>query len=120
MRDNNHHGDGLKRPIPHTPADTLREAAQLMRRRAEAATPGPWMDTADGDAFAGPRLITGTGYGDGDRRAVADAEHIAGWHPAVALAVADWVDASVPYSARGAIRPEALAVARAYLGEVPE
>ena len=52
-----------------------------------------------------------------------EAEHIASWHPLVALAVADWLDAAAERAERpGALAlhslsPGPLAVARAYLGE---
>lgn len=99
-------------------AELLREAAALMRARAELASPSPWK--ADGeDISLGPdpynlAAITCS------RNVEADAEHIASWHPAVALAVADWLDDAVavwaallPYRERE--RLTALAVARAYL-----
>lgn len=83
-------------------AEILRKAASLMRERAEAATPGPWIPFD------------------------ADADHIASWHPAVALAVADWLDATaddwdrstapIPVSDIRLDARAALAVARAYLG----
>ena len=93
-------------------ADVLRKAAALMRERAEAAGPNdPWF-TSDDDA-----------------NTPEDAEHIASWHPAVALAVADWLDATA-VRVEAAREPkdggarnhgwrgsrQALAVARAYLG----
>jgi hypothetical protein len=96
--------------------ETLRRAAALMRERAEAATPGPW--AADPDTWhphghplgyrrvvsgepnpiSGirmPHLHTATLVPPGspeDRAAMADAEHIASWHPAVALASAKALD----------------------------
>lgn len=105
-------------------ADLLREAARLMRERAEVATPGPWTCYGDhlvwpsekGPAANDPILaMVGPDHDD-------CAEHIASWHPAVALAIADWLDvaAETPnYSReRHAKRniDAALAVARAYLG----
>lgn len=62
---------------------------------------------------------------------IRDLDHLASWHPAVALAVADWLDAEA-LDAEGRersgrdrtncdvevyISPLVLAVARAYLGE---
>ena len=104
-------------------AETLRRAASLMRERAEEATEGPWTTWADpkpgidkaavetawtrGDPDDGGSLVT-------DWCDLPDAEHIASWHPAVALAVADWLDAT---AARIEEIHEALTVARAYLGE---
>lgn len=89
-------------------AETLREAASLMRERAEAA-----LASAPGDAnwHAVSSLMA-------DGKTPRDAEHIASWHPAVALAVADWLESEVnewgdlPHM----LNPHALAVARAYLG----
>jgi hypothetical protein len=107
-------------------AEILRKAAALMRERAEAATSGPWaLASVSGQGFAVHR---------GEHTTVSlfsasyDAEHIASWHPAVALAVADWLEAeAVAHSgeifddwdaATACCRmPAALAVARAYLGE---
>lgn len=66
-------------------ADVLRKAAALMRERAEAATGGPWL--AYGHTVEG----AGTVYFD-KHSLHGDADHIASWHPAVALAVADWLD----------------------------
>lgn len=107
-------------------ADVLREAAALMRERAEAVT-------GDIGLCARPDQCAHRGFcrypllGDVPR---ADAEHIASWHPAVALAVADWLQ-SVSVDVDKRDNPErvggryealripderaALAVARAYL-----
>lgn len=113
-------------------ADTLREAARLMRKRAEKATPGRWETTDRGLTHPGVGMdvhsdLEGSvvadccGYQGG--AGIDDAEHIASWHPAVALAVADWLDAyaerlEVLGHAIGSNRGQALAVARAYLGQV--
>lgn len=116
-----------------TPAEELREAAKLMRKRAGAATPGPWerpLDTRyrnfvmaampddetgswnDGiipAEFASHKGPTGRYAGQRERVSVVsaaiwsiggfvrkrsgrDLEHIASWHPLVALAVADWLE----------------------------
>ena len=128
-------------------AALLREAAALMRERAEAEPATGWVkcDFNDGDhrplwgvandAFFNPpadedvpwlaiEVHTGT---------EATAEHIASWHPAVALAVADWLDdeANTGEQLRDVLREvegrddlnweygglgKAMAVARAYLG----
>ncbi|HET7405540.1 MAG TPA: hypothetical protein VFJ21_00185 [Mycobacteriales bacterium] len=121
-------------------ADTLRRAASLMRERAEAATQGPWR--AEPIRGIGLRradvrgLPENTAYDyRGDAVATAadsefgaclqgDADHIAGMHPAVAVAVADWLEVVarrwVEAGTRSSItreRASALAVARAYLGE---
>ena len=74
--------------------DLIREAAALMRERAEAATEGgPRWETGPDDMHGPSRLVV---YPADSDSAVAfagyeDAEHIASWHPTVALAVADWL-----------------------------
>lgn len=119
-------------------AETLRRAASLMRERAEAATPGPWSFTdsevVDDVWDAGLVVVDGDRTAiaalhdewyepeDGEPACVDDAAHIASWHPAVALAVADWLDmsaASYEHSWTGshAFVQHALTVARAYLGD---
>jgi hypothetical protein len=80
-------------------AEVLREAAALMRERAEAARAGRWGRTEStpggtlvvADRAAGPvRVASCTGsLPEGNE---ANATHIASWHPAVALAVADWLE----------------------------
>lgn len=108
-------------------AETLRRAAALMRERAEAAGRDWNADCEPGDSLH----LWVTDYDPSDptgqtamQRLVggADApwsEHIASWHPAVALAVADWLEYVADQGDRAAInhRARALAVARAYLGE---
>lgn len=69
-------------------AEVLREAAALMRARAEAATPSPWQIRHG--QYVTTNSIPPALIGCDERP---DAEHIASWHPAVALAVADWLDA---------------------------
>lgn len=97
----------------------LREAAALMRERAEAATPGPWERSWDNQMIAG--------YGspcDGEQLAdffdsESNAVHAASWHPAVALAVADWLEQTAiswHLYENHAIRNTAIVTARAYLG----
>jgi hypothetical protein len=145
-------------------AEVLREAAALMRERAQNVALTDWYFTqAHEESFRGYDVWTH----DGETHwtvATSDyadtAEHIASWHPAVALAVADWLERTADdegqwYGARAACRdldqngPDAdgmecgcaykdcyehgkwhncthgapdlsaaLAVARAYLGEV--
>ena len=74
--------------------DVLRQAAALMRERAEAVNyPSPWQI---GGGTCGIRCNEGRNYvastygGVGTEEAAAI--HIASWHPAVALAVADLLD----------------------------
>ena len=85
-----------------TPAEELRQAAKLMREQAQAATPGPW------SAFA-------------ECHETPDAKYIAGMHPGVALAVADWLETEARMVERRSLSVEghtfhALKVARAFLG----
>jgi hypothetical protein len=109
-----------------TPVETLREAARLMRERVEALSPE--FDWYSPHAMAALLAENPTHTRLGDPLACAhDAAHIAAWHPAVALAVADWLDAEARrfeecqefLPAMSGVDPNALAVARAYLGERP-
>jgi hypothetical protein len=132
--------------VTTTPADELREAARRMRDTALAATPsadplpGGWAGFGtDADTlgrsmlFGGPAengYRTGTVFSTDGRcdecvgPSDADVQHIASWHPAVALAVADWLDGVAhglatgdPDDLLGLGEPTAaFAVARAYLG----
>jgi len=121
-------------------ADVLREATALMRSRAEAATPGRWdsapdhggRETGDGHQVFGNRhrpegserdsvQFVGKCWGWGPTEA--NAQHIASWHPAVALAVADWLS-DIATDLDHDLWPDghdvprnALAVAVAYLGD---
>jgi hypothetical protein len=78
--------------------ELIREAAQVMRQRAKAATAGPWESLDDGDRLVAWKLDP-SGQFDDDFDYVVDepisnaanAEHIASWHPGVALAVARWL-----------------------------
>jgi len=102
-------------------AEIIRRAVALIRERAEAATPGPWM-RGDLDRF-GEGSYT-VDYTDVEPNVCggidpADAEHIASWHPAAALAcadmleiIADGLDVNPYYDF-----PPAEDFARAYLGE---
>lgn len=92
-------------------ADVLRRAAALMRERAEAATPGPWsMWDGWGPTSDGLMGVARFGPDSGERvfthdeqrdlyASRADWEHIAGIHPAVALAVADLLDLAASHEA---------------------
>ena len=107
-------------------ASLLREAAALMRERAEAArdsAPKTWDETgwAERDAdWYEPHAMSSRKVASAH-----DSEHIASWHPAVALAVADWLDSEAAAHegefwmdvASACCRMEsAIAIARAYLG----
>lgn len=102
-------------------AELLREAAALMRERAEAATgmAHRWValggSVAVGRVFCGQVMVAKTDETLGG--APFNAEHIASWHPAVALAVADWLDSAASgYVEAEPLIDAALVVARAYLG----
>lgn len=98
-------------------AEILRRAAALMRERAEVA-----LAMREQAASNFPNIDmswpTAENLEDNDWDAE-DADHIASWHPTVALAVADWLDgcASVLEVHHGAVKAPAIRVARAYLGE---
>lgn len=108
-------------------AEMLRKAAALMRDRARAANAGPWKWTEQThNEWYGIQSefdALGTMFDP------SDAFHVASWHPAVALAVADWLDTAAwqweqvdrdqewPDSRKTTAHLEDdLAVARAYLG----
>ena len=113
-------------------AETLRRAASLMRERAEAATQGPWLLDSIENGEHGLFLPDGRGpeherLGCGGSQIAGwmtdfNATHIASWDPAVALAVATWLDSHADIHAlrtcdeRLIVPCPALAVARAYLG----
>jgi len=126
-----------------TPADTLRRAAALMRQRAEKATPGPWHAWLDGsDVYVesnptGHMIASLERCEDPEHQKVLredEGDYIASWHPAVAHAVADWLEYTAntfdirqigdPGLGDKGIYPPmcrpAVAVARVYLGEVPD
>lgn len=105
--------------------DTIRRAAAAMRERAEAATPGTWMPDPDEEVGTAEVIIEEYECHEVARISCdfgTDAAHIASWHPAVALAVADWLEVVAGY---GEPQPghgtrnfdAALVAARAYLGE---
>ena len=121
-----------------TPSETLRSAAKLMRERASAATPGPWEYVNDFDITHGYEInehgraqanwIATVDAGDDELDEAGmlplNAAYIASMHPAVALAVADWLEnearaaEAIPGDSPvlGPLIRHALATARAYLG----
>lgn len=111
--------------MSETPAQELREAARLMRERAEAVQqnhPAPWV-TAVWDSHTPPAHVVEDAEGVsvvGRTRALN--AHIAGMHPGVALAVAElldkiaWMVELDPDLAGRVGVDETLAVARAYMG----
>lgn len=109
-------------------ADLLRRAAALMRERATGITPAPWSVGTFTCEVRGNdgRNYVGSTYGGILGMEELNAQHIASWHPAVALAVADWLDETADNWTRiDPLRPHfnnrfersAYMVARAYLGE---
>jgi hypothetical protein len=111
-------------------AELLRRAAALMRERAGTLPAGPWRTSGnsddqsfvqDAEQLLDVEVHVSDGYYSDFAGTVRAAEHIASWHPAVALAVADWLDYQANYGhltrhISGSDAPER--VARAYLGEV--
>jgi hypothetical protein len=114
-----------------TPAEILREAARLMRERAERTgklCPAPWYAEPDEVVDESRVVASETGPGPHFGESGQDDEvtvHIASWHPTVALAVADLLDAEATWAQDRPPTPEGfgypedskcLRIARAYLG----
>ena len=118
--------------MAETSAQELREAAKLIRERAQAATPGPWQHMCLGSEGCLVLRANGTvrerdhrvaRFGQKEWKADhADADYVTGMHPGVALKVADLLD---KLAWMGELDPdmlgrvgcdEAIAVARAFLG----
>lgn len=117
-------------------ADVLRRAAALMRERAKSARAwdGNWQVHEDkpgrvievkGDGWDDAIIASCIDYG-GTENGTEYAGHIASWHPAVALAVADWLEESAKYATwrehigsgpTADLIDRAFTVARAFLGE---
>ena len=114
-------------------AETLRRAAALMRERATDARAGTWL-TAPSDLTPDATLVLADWQHEPRRVAtcagslpegnLANADHIASWHPAVALAVADCIDAALCYfdpdefsEAEREMHDSLLTLARTYLNE---
>src|ERR1700761_1298240 len=74
--------------------DRLRKAAQVLRERAEKATPGPWTEgkIIYGQVIA-PDPDDDRGLLVSDSPESRDAQWIATIHPGVGLALADWLHA---------------------------
>ena len=100
-------------------AETLRQAATLMRQRAAANTDQPWKAAPHSRTRRCMTVQSGSLFLAYYVQPQA-AEHIASWHPAVALAVADWLDLVARILDDGfspnAETSAALRVARTYLG----
>ena len=89
-------------------ADKLRQAAKVLRERAEKATPGPWgvANEIDGVRAGQPTVVVATRPGDRYARRVVsvgqtrphlrpsapNVAYIATMHPGVGLALAKWLD----------------------------
>ena len=119
--------NGSERMPEHSPAEELREAARLMRERGRRAladlsdfawTAGPtidpdnngWYVALDYDVDGYDTTVAQLPYDyEGDT-----AQHVASWHPTVALAVADVLDAFA--DGHPLCDGKVLTVARAYLG----
>lgn len=83
-----------------SPIEELRSAEALLRKRAGAATPGPWRydpDMFDNGAVMSdsPEVNPGWGclVGETTSERTADSEWRATMDPVVGLALADWLDA---------------------------
>lgn len=112
---------------PGSPAETLRSAAKLMRDAAGKAPAFPWR-VEPGHLGGMPEYVRSVDDGEGTVaecwREPGAAAYVAGMHPGVALAVADWLDSEARHADGGeggidCTPKHPLAVARAYLGEVP-
>jgi hypothetical protein len=79
-------------------ADRLREAASVLRYRAEKATPGPWHSEGKlgqaKDICAEPGVLRGVGrdLAVAERVFGRDANYILMMHPSIGIALADWLD----------------------------
>ena len=105
----------------------LRRAAAKARETATAAPRAPWYVTHDplgthvenGEGRTG-RVVKGAGEDRTDDKGETTADHIALWHPGVALAVAEWLDSAAHDAEQVGADPHALVVARALLNEPEE
>lgn len=82
--------------VETNPRELLREAAGLMRERAEVAAPSPWEDDrTPGRGFGAAVWHTKESGHDAILAGAMrheDATHIASWHPEAAIAAADLLD----------------------------
>jgi hypothetical protein len=114
--------------VSEAPAETLRRAAKLIRERAGGCEPRRWHWTALGEKRY-PQQVRSDGnvaiiaecYIDPVHRPY-EAEHIASWHPLVALAVADLLEGEAWHADGGEDGTDHVAslpyqLARTYLGE---
>jgi hypothetical protein len=110
-----------------TTADRLHQAATKIRGTASAAAPGPWThddtgvwvtDRLDADGLAQPAADAEVAGCYGSRQEH-DAAYIALMSPPVALAVADWLDATAAdkTAGLGCIHPRAIDLTNLILGD---
>lgn len=106
-------------------ADRLREAARVLRERAEAATDGEWQAMGSTRVPVHLRAIAHDGEGRRITRFVItemdrhqDATFVATMHPGVAPALADWLDDEAEWveADENYMHDRALAVANKILG----
>lgn len=104
-------------------AERLREAAASMRSRANRADGSEWLISGGTCGVGRPReggrpFFVASTYG-GLGAEEANAEHIAGMDPAVALAVADFLEFAAPFAHQpmpyAPTIDHAMRIARAYL-----
>lgn len=118
-------------------AEVLREAARLMRFRAESATRGEWHHLGNSSSCeeAGHRAGSSSTWVSADhrstlhvesgnfgRQATYDGQHFAAWSPSVAHLLADWLDRVALAAHDDCIYDQyddALPIAVAYLGRTP-
>lgn len=113
-------------PDTEAPASVLRRAAERMRADAKAAeSPGPWLAVTDEQALT--KIVTADVPEWIVARSMAKAApHIAGMHPGVAEALADWLDSLAEWSEQSghwalhSLSPGPLRFALAYLHENEE
>lgn len=115
-----------------TAMDHVRVAARLIRLRAERAigdgcrdlwAAGPMLDPENNGWYVAEQRQAEVDWDTTIARLPYDYDgyvacHLAPWHPVVALAIADWLEAQARLWANGTglLDKSALAVARAYLG----
>ncbi|MFE6868343.1 hypothetical protein ACFVFS_17475 [Kitasatospora sp. NPDC057692] len=121
--------------MPDHPADLLRQAAQQLRDYATAAVPGPWVPsivrsprstvTSGIYSHAHPAGSAASEIAASGRKGrecggitnADNAQYIALMHPGVGLLVADWLDSAATDAEMVGPDVQALAVARAVLGQ---
>jgi len=106
--------------------DLLREAAARVRETATAAAPGPWHMDEGQRIYAEDGAYVTSPWTNDERDD--DLDHIALWHPGVALAVADLLDSEATHHVDDPsferdtdplcdTWPHAVRIARALVGE---